>query len=83
MCQALIDGDILLSLTEVDLQQDLGVARLAERRRLCDAIRHLARHAKYAQVRSIVDNINRKVGPGPGLKVDVGRNTSQDDIQIK
>ena len=66
MCAALIDGEILLSLTEVDMRQDLGVARLAERRRLCDAIRYLARHAKHAQVRSIVDNITRKVGPGPG-----------------
>ena len=37
-----IDGDVLQSLSENDMRDDLGVSRLADRRRLGEAIRQLA-----------------------------------------
>jgi hypothetical protein len=60
-----IDGDVLQSLTESDMKEDLGVLRLADRRRLAEAIRQLAQYDRYAQVRDMLN-----MGQQPG---DSGR----------
>ena len=75
-----IDGDVLHTLTENDMRDDLGVARLAERRKLGEAIRQLAQYDRYAQVSGVMDLVqqqgdgskgNAGGGGGAGVKVDI------------
>lgn len=62
-----IDGDVLQTLTERDMKDDLGVARLADRRRLGEATRQLAQYDRYARVRDVMDMMQQHV-PGDSIK---------------
>ena len=81
-----IDGDVLQTLTENDMRDDLGMSRLADRRRLGEAIRQLAQYDRYAQVRGVMDMVQQQHGDGSkgdasggGVKVNIAGGAADAD----